>query len=104
MGTHLMSCTTFDLHAGQEFVADNPEGAHVRGLNANMINVDDLSGNEDSTQLHDTSHHPADAEVKEVQDIETFVRQFISLTFFSLNADEFLGGYGNPAGITFINL
>ena len=51
-------------------MADNPDGAHMQGLNANMIQANDESGNEDLVALnHDNLRESSDVE-KQVEESE----------------------------------
>ena len=74
----LASNQPYAICAGQEFVADNPDGAHMRGLNANMI---DSIENEYATGAHHAAlheHEPGQL-MTENEYAETNVRRLVLL-------------------------
>ena len=68
--------TKWFLFSGQEYVADNQDGAHMRGLNANMIDdlVADESANQASVEGQETNHHELNSAGEDIEDVEEIVR------------------------------
>ncbi len=65
------------LFPGQEYVADNQDGAHIRGLNANMIDdlIADESANQASVEGQETNHHEfLNSAGEDIENVEEIVR------------------------------
>ena len=66
-------------------MADNPDGAHLRGLNANMIQAVDTSGKEDVATLNHDNRHESRKVEKQNEDSEGNVRLVCFIAEFPMS-------------------